>query len=228
MIATIVNTGAVLVGGSIGFLLKRFITKEISKPIFQALGLCIILIGIKGALEIDTILVVIASMVIGVILGEWIDLDKRLNQFGAFLQKKTNLKNETSIATGFVSASLLFCVGAMSIIGPLQSGLTGNHEILFTKSALDFVSSVIFAATLGVGVLLSSGFVLIYQGAITLFAGVIEPFLTTAMITDISCVGSLLIIAIGLNLLDITKIKIANLLPAVFLPVLLHFVIGLF
>lgn len=228
MIATVINAGAVLIGGIIGLGFKKFITKEVSKPIFQALGLCVLFIGIKGSLEVNNVVIVIVSMVLGVIVGEWVDIDKKLNQFGLFLQTKTSLKSELSIANGFVTASLLFCVGAMSIVGPIQSSLLGNHEILFTKSALDFVASVIFSATLGIGVLLASGFVLIYQGLITIFAGWIEPFLTGAMITDISCVGSLLIIAIGLNLLNITTIKVANLLPAIALPILFHFLIGLF
>ena len=126
-----------------------------------------------------------------------------------------------SIAEGFVTASLMFCVGAMTIVGSLQSGLTGDHQMLFTKSMLDFVSSMIFASSLGLGVLFAAGFVLVFQGGITLLAGLAAPFLGDAVIAEMTCVGSVLIIGLGLNMLGLTKLKVMNYLPAIFLPILL-------
>ena len=126
-----------------------------------------------------------------------------------------------SLAEGFVTASLLFCVGAMTIVGALQSGLTGDHQMLFTKSMLDFVSSMIFASSLGAGVLFASAFVLVFQGGITLLAGFVSPFLGEAVIAEMTCAGSVLIIGLGLNLLGLTRLKVMNYIPAIFLPVLL-------
>lgn len=228
MLGTIVNTGVVIIGGIIGLLLKKGLPEKLADTIMKGLGLCTIYIGITGVLKGQNTLVIILSIVLGALIGETIDLDKRLNQFGEFIQNRMNHKfGQSSIAEGFVTSSLLFCVGAMAIVGSLQSGLSGNHEMLYTKSMLDFVAAIIFASSLGVGVIFSAAFVFLYQGTITMLAQWISPFLTDAVIAEMTCVGSLLILGLGFNMLKITKLKIMNYVPAIFLPIILYKLISL-
>lgn len=222
MLGTLVNTVAIIVGGSLGLLFKKGIPSKLTDTIMNGLALCVLYIGFTGALKGENALVIIFSMVIGAVIGECLDLDARVNQLGLWLEKKFKKSDsKTSISEGFVTASLLFCVGAMAIIGALQDGLVGNYDMLLTKSMLDGVSAIVFASTLGVGVILSSAFVFTYQGSISLLAGVLAPFLTDSVINEMTCVGSLLIIALGLNVLKVTHIKIMNLVPAIFIPILL-------
>ncbi len=223
MIGTIVNTVSVIVGGLIGLVIKQGVSKRFSDIVMNGLALCVLYIGISGALKGQNTMVVIFSIVIGAIIGEAIDLDKRVRNLGEFIEGKFKSGDKSvSIAEGFVTASLLFCVGAMTIVGSLQSGLTGNHEMLFTKSILDGVASILFAASLGVGVLFSAAFVFIYQGSITLLAQFISPYLSEIVIAEMTCVGSLLIIGLGLNMLNVTKLKVMNYIPAIFLPILIY------
>ncbi|MGN0558642.1 MAG: DUF554 domain-containing protein [Acutalibacteraceae bacterium] len=221
MIATLVNAAAVIAGGIIGILFKKGIPERISDTVFKGLGLCTLFIGISGSLCGKNVIIVIISIVLGAIIGEGIDLDKRINSLGELIEKRFNKGGgkKVSIAEGFVTSSLLFCVGAMTIVGSLQSGLTGDHSTIFTKSTLDFVAAIIFASTLGIGVLFSAVFVLVYQGAITLFAQWLSPVLSTAVIDEMSCAGYILIIALALNMIGITKLKVMNYVPAVFLPI---------
>ena len=220
MIATLVNAAAVIAGGIIGILFKKGIPERISDTVFKGLGLCTLFIGISGSLCGKNVIIVIISMVLGAIIGEGIDLDSQINSLGELIEKKFNKGGKkVSIAEGFVTSSLLFCVGAMTIVGSLQSGLTGDHSTIFTKSTLDFVAAIIFASTLGIGVLFSAVFVLVYQGAITLFAQWLSPVLSTAVIDEMSCAGYILIIALALNMIGITKLKVMNYVPAVFLPI---------
>lgn len=222
MLGTIVNVITVLVGGSIGLVLKKGIREDISEMVMKGLALCTIYIGISSALQGQNTLVTIISIVLGVILGSLLDLDGKLNRFADGLERKFKKEGEkVSIAEGFITASLVFCVGAMTIVGSLQSGLTGDHTMLFTKSTLDFVSSMIYAASLGIGVLFSSIFVFVFQGGITLAASFIAPFLNDAVIAEMTCAGGLLIIGLGLNLMGVTKLKLMNYLPAIFLPIAL-------
>lgn len=231
MLGTIVNMIAVLCGGTIGLLLGSRIPKKIMDTVMIGLGLCTVYIGISGALQGQNTLITILSLVLGAIIGEAIDIDRWVNHLAAWLEQKLTRKGATSnqgsaskkssLAEGFVTSSLVFCVGAMTILGALQSGLTGDHTTLYTKSLLDLMSSTLFAASLGGGVLLSVGFILIYQGGITLLAQALAPLLSTAVIAEMTCAGSLLIIGLGLNLLNISKFKIMNFLPAIFLPMLL-------
>jgi hypothetical protein len=222
MLGTIVNVVTILVGGSIGLVLKKGIREDISDMVMKGLALCTIYLGISSAMEGENSLITIISIVVGVILGGIFDLDGKLNGFANGLEKKFQKEGEkTSIAEGFVTASLLFCVGAMTIVGSLQSGLTGDHTMLFTKSTLDFVSSMIFASSLGIGVLFSSAFVLVFQGGITLLAQWVSPFLTDTVIAEMTCAGGLLIIGLGLNMLGLTKLKLMNYLPAIFMPIIL-------
>lgn len=222
MTGTIVNTLAIIAGGAFGLLLHKGLPERIAEAVMGGLGLCVLYIGISGCLQGQNTMVVILSMVIGILIGEGIDLDAKLNHLGHMIELKFRQEGQkVSVAEGFVTASLLFCVGAMAIVGSLQSGLTGNHEMLFTKSMLDGVAAVIFASTLGIGVLFSAVFLFLYQGSITLLAGLAAPFLGDAVVAEMACVGSLLIIGLALNMLKITKLKVMNYVPAIFLPIIL-------
>lgn len=222
MLGVIVNTIAVIVGSSVGLLLKKGIPDAMKDVIMKGLGLCTIYIGITGALKGQNPLILILSIVIGAIIGQGIDLDAALNRFAGKLEKRFKKEGEeTSIAEGFVTASLLFCVGAMTIVGSLQAGLSGDNEMLFTKSMLDLISSCIFASALGVGVLFAAGFVFAFQGIIVLLAQYVSPFLGNNVIAEMTCAGSLLIIALGLNIIGVTQFKVMNYLPAIFLPIVI-------
>ncbi len=229
MLGTIVNCIAVIIGGTVGIIIKKGIPERVGNSIMHALALCVMYIGISGALEGQNVLVAILSLAIGTLIGETIDLDKYLNRFANGLENKMKRKDtddgDNLIAKGFVSASLLFCVGAMTVVGSLQSGLTGNHETLFAKSLIDGIAAMVLSSTMGVGVLLSSVFVLVYQGAITLCAGLLEPVLTEVVVNEMTCVGSLLIIGISFNMLGITRLKLMNYIPAIFLPILICYFI---
>ncbi len=219
---TLVNTGTVILGSLIGLLLGKGLPERISRSLMLALGFCTAYIGITGCLSGQNALVIILSLALGTLVGEGADLDKRLNTFGTWIEKKLNRGDKNMpLAEGFVSASLLFCVGAMTIVGSLQSGLTGDHTMLFAKACLDLISSMVFASTMGIGVTLAAGVVFVLQGGIALLASVIAPILSDVVIADMTCVGSILIIGLSLNLLGITKLKIMNFVPAIFLPLLL-------
>lgn len=224
MLGTIVNVIAVLLGGGIGLLLKKGFPQRIADTLMQGAGLVVVYIGISGALQGEKTLVAVVSIFVGAALGSLIDIDKWFNRLGDKAQQLLTRNQDAegnTFAQGFVNASLLFCIGAMAVVGSLQSGLVGDHSTLFAKSIIDGVSSVVFASTMGPGVLLSALAVFLYQGAITVLAQFLAPLLTEAIVAEMTCVGSLLIIAIGLNLLNLTKIKVANFLPAIFLPILL-------
>lgn len=243
---TLFNVLTVLVGSLVGLTVRWILShrpkkKEaedvtpvgarISDAVMKAVGLCTVMIGVSGLFSYHlgaegienriNALIVILSMAIGTVIGELINIQKWLDRFGAWVQGKfKRADGSTSVAEGFVAASLLFCVGAMTVVGSLESGLSGNHQTLYTKSILDLISSTIFSMSMGVGVLFSALFVLVYQGSITLAASALAPILTEATVAHMTCVGSLLILGLGLNLLGITKLKVANLLPSIFLPML--------
>lgn len=224
MLGTIVNTIAILAGSLVGVFLKGGIPKRMDEAIMKALGLSVLFIGISGSLKCSATLLLILSLVIGVIIGELLDIDKALNHLGEKIEakyKKYN-KGENGIAEGFVAASLLFCVGSMAIVGSIQSGLVGNHEILFVKSLLDGITAIIYTSTMGIGVAFSAAAVLIYQGVITLASGFLGSVLVESQITNIGAIGSVLIMVLGLNMLEITKIKVANFLPAIFIPMIYY------
>ncbi len=222
MLGTLVNTAAVVLGGAIGLLLKKGLPKRLSDAAFKALGLCTLFIGISGSLKGQNTLILILSMVAGTLIGEGLDLDKRIGALGSWVEGKFQRKGgDSSIAEGFVTASLLFCVGAMAIVGALQSGLLGNHEMLFTKSLLDFVAAILFASSLGVGVICSAAFVLVYQGSIALLAAWVAPLLSDTVVAEMTCVGSVIIIGLGLNMIGVAKFKVMNFVPAIFFPILL-------
>lgn len=228
-IGTIVNTIAVIAGGIIGLFIKGGLPQRFKNIIMEAIGLSVLIIGSSGALQgiykviegerLDRqfIMTMIFSLVIGGIIGELLGIEAGLEKMGLWLQNKF-AKSEGNFAAGFINASLIFCVGAMAIVGSLEDGLTGNPGTLFAKSILDGISSVVFAATLGAGVVFSAFSVLIYQGVITLLSGLIKPLLTDVVITQMSLVGSVLILGIGISMLGIKKIKVGNMLPAIFIP----------
>ena len=223
MLGTIVNTAAIIVGALIGMLLKKGLSPKRTDTLMKGLGLCTLYLGISGSLKGNNSLILIIAIVFGAIIGEVIDLDEKINRLGDLLEKKFAKNNgAVSIAEGFVTASLLFCVGALAIVGPLQSGLTDNHEILFNKSILDFVAAAIFASTLGFGVVFSAGLVFVYQGVITLLSQWIAPYLTDVMIAEMTCIGSVIIIGLALNMIGITKLRIMNYVPAIFMPLILY------
>ena len=199
MLGVLVNVGTVLIGSLVGLFLKRGIPEKVTEALMIGIGLCTVFIGISGALEGENTLVLILSMAIGTVIGTLLDIDKQLNRLAAYVEARFKQKEgQVTVAEGFVTASLLFCVGAMTIVGSLQAGLTGDCEMLFTKATLDLVSSCVLAASLGIGVLLADIFVLVFQGGIVLLAGLV-----------------------GLNLIGVTKIKVANYLPVIFIPPIL-------
>lgn len=219
MLGTIVNIITVVAGSCIGLFLKRGIREDIADMMLKGLALCSMFIGITSALEGQNVLITIISIVLGVVIGGYLDLDGKLNGFAQGLEKRFKKEGDkVSIAEGFITASLVFCVGAMTIVGSLQSGLIGDHTMLFTKATLDFVSSMIYSSSLGIGVLFSAAFVFVFQGSITLLAQWLAPLLTDAVIAEMTCAGGLLIFGLGLNMLGLTKLKLMNYLPAIFLP----------
>ena len=216
MLAVIVNVAAVLIGSSVGLLCKKGIPQKYTDAILTGIGLCTVYMGISGALQGQNTLVLILAMVLGAITGTAIDIDGKIERLSGTISAKFGGNNEkTSFTEGFVTACLMFCVGSMTIVGSFNAGLNSDYEMLFTKSLLDFISSIVLAASLGYGVLASSVFVLVFQGALVLLAGVLQPLLNAAAIAEIICAGSVVMIALGLNIMGITKIKTANYLPAI-------------
>ncbi len=222
MLGVLANVATVILGSIIGLIFNKGIPDNVAAAMMKCLGFCTVYIGVSGMFQDNShTLIIILSMVIGTLIGILINIDKWLNKGAEFIGSKfKNSKNgEHSIAEGFVSASLLFCVGAMTVVGSLQAGLNGDNSTLYTKAVLDFISSMIFSSTLGFGVILSTFTVVIIQGGIVLLANVIAPLLSDAVIDNMVICGSIMIFALGLNLIGITKTKIANMLPAVFIPI---------
>jgi hypothetical protein len=228
MLGPTVNAIVIVVCALIGCFLVRGIPSRFEEIIKKAIGLSILFIGIKGALDSQRILLLIMSMVLGASLGEFIGIDNLMNRLGLWVEAKLGLKGDTegrSFSKGFVTTSILFCTGSMAIVGSMQSGLLGNHEILFAKSILDGAISIVFGASMGIGVLFSAIPVFLYQSGIVLASMAIKDLLTEDIIREMSSVGSLLVAAIGCNFLGLKEIKIANFIPAIFIP-LVYMLIG--
>lgn len=223
MLGTIVNSLAIIGGSLLGFILKGGIPERVNDTIMKGLALCIMVIGISGAIKSENMILIICSIVIGALIGEFIDIDKGLKKLGDNIEAKLQGKGGR-VSEGFVTASLVYCVGAMAILGSLDSGLKGDYKILFTKAMLDGISAIMFTSTLGIGVALSAISVFIYQGTITLAASALQGILVGTVITELSAVGSLLIMGLAFNMLGLTKIKVANLLPAILIPILYHLI----
>ncbi|NLO97370.1 MAG: DUF554 domain-containing protein [Peptococcaceae bacterium] len=225
MLGTGVNVIAIVAGGLIGTVFGKIIPEKMRSTILQGLGLAIMLIGLQMAIKTGNMLVVIASLVLGAITGELIDIEEKLNRLGKHLETRLSRQRHGRFTKAFVTASLVYCVGAMAIVGALQDGLNGDHSILFAKSALDGITAVIFSASMGIGVIFAALPVLIYQGSISLFAGALQGILSDPVVLEMGAVGGLLILGIGINMLKIKEIKVANLLPGIFIviPVVIMF-----
>lgn len=217
MLGPIVNAVAIVICALLGRFVLKGLSERYEEIVKKAIGLSILYIGISGAMENQRVLILIFSMVIGSALGEWIDIDKGMNALGKWAERKLGF-SDGNFSKGFVSATILFCTGSMAIVGSMNSGLLGNHEMLFAKSILDGVISIVFASSMGMGVAFSAIPVLLYEGAIALGAGFVKGWMTPEIITEMSAVGSLLIAAIGFNFLLAKQIKVANMIPAIFLP----------
>jgi uncharacterized membrane protein YqgA involved in biofilm formation len=222
MFGVIVNVITVIFGSCIGLLFKKGIPEKVSSAAMTGLGACTLYIGISGSLCGENVLILIASVVLGAIVGTLLNIDGAINAFAGKIEARFRKSGENvSLAEGLVSATLLFCVGSMTVTGSIQAGLTGDNSVLITKAMLDLVSSMMLASSLGAGVLLASVSVLVIQGGLVLLAGLLAPLMSAGAVNEMTCAGSLLIIMIGTNLMGITKIKVADFLPAiVFAPVI--------
>ena len=220
MIGTIINTALILIGTALGLLLRRGIPERVRTALMSAMGLATVLIGLKCAMGTSDTLCVILCLAFGGALGSALNLELRLEQFGNWIEKRLGKGQEQgSIAKGFVTATLVYCVGAMAIVGSISSALQGDHSTLIAKGIIDGLTAIVFTSTLGIGVGLSAFSVLIYQGLISILAMWVSPILTPQVITEMSAVGGLLIAAIGLNLIYDKHIPVGNLLPAIFFPI---------
>jgi uncharacterized membrane protein YqgA involved in biofilm formation len=233
MLGVIVNTVAVLFGGFVGLLVNKGLPQRFSGAIMTGIGLCTMFIGISGALQGENPIILVISIVLGAVVGTALRLDERLNSLGEIIEQRfsgtpdtqdtvAECKVKPSIAQGFVTASLLFCVGAMAIVGSINSGLNGDHSVTFTKSTLDLITAAMLAVSLGVGVIFSAASVFVYQGLLVLLAQLLRPLLDNpSMLAEMNCTGSVIIIGLGFNIIGMTDIKVANYLPAiVFTPII--------
>lgn len=223
LLGTIVNGIAIIAGTFLGKVMHR-IPEKVKTLVLQSIGLAVVILGVQMGIKSEQFLIVILSLLFGSIIGEYMDLDGKLNKLGFWIERRMG-STDGGIAKGFVTATLIFAIGAMAIIGALDSGLRGDHQVLFTKSLLDGFTSIVLATTLGVGVLFSAFPVMIYQGTIALFATQIERWIPDqimdAFIIEMTSAGGIMILAIGLNMLEITKIRVANMLPAILVVAIL-------
>ena len=217
---TIINALAIIVGGALGLLFRKGFPERIAQTTLQVLGLFSLLVGVSMALQGQELIMVLISLALGAGLGEWLDIEGRLDRFGHWLEERLNLK-EGSPAKGFIYASLLFCVGSMAIVGSITDGLKGDHSILVTKAMMDGIVSIPFAASMGFGVLGSAVPILLYQGSLTLLASKIQAFFTPAIVRELTSVGGVIVMGIGINILGLQKVRVGNFIPALLLIVLL-------
>lgn len=229
MLAVFVNALTVILGSTLGVLLNKHLKEEYTKTVIACMGICTTVIGITGAIATSNIIIVVVCLVVGTVIGELLKLEQRLDNVGNWLKSKLPQKGNSQFTEGFVSASLLFCIGSMSIMGSFEAGLQGNYDITFAKSAMDGIISVTFAATMGIGVAFSALTIIAYQGGLTLLAGVIAPILSDPVITEMSAVGGVMLIATGMNIMGLAKdrIRVGNMLPALIIPVIWFVVAGL-
>lgn len=229
MIGVIVNVITVIIGSSLGLLFKKGIPEKVSSAAMTGLGACTLYIGITGSMSGENVLILIASIVLGAIVGTLLNIDTGINKFAEGIESKFRKNgSDISLAEGMISATLLFCVGSMTVTGSIQAGLTGDNSILITKATLDLVSSMMLASSLGVGVLLSAVAVFVIQGGLVMLAGLLAPVMSTGAINEMTCAGSLLIIMIGTNLMGLSKIKVADFLPAIIFAPLIYNLLPLF
>lgn len=225
-IGTLINALAIVIGSLIGILLNKNIPEKIKLIVFEGLGLSTILIGIQMAIEVENILAVTFSILIGGVIGEGIDLEHYIETAGQKIKDHIHSHNK-QFTQGFVTASVLFGIGAMAILGPIQEGISGDRTILYTKALLDGFTSIAFAATYGIGVMFAAIPILLYQGGITLLSSPLQEILSESMINQLTATGGILIIGIGLHLLGLKKVKVTNMLPSLFIVVWLSAILEL-
>lgn len=222
-----VNTATVIAGSLAGLLMKKGIPESFAKSVMTAMGLCTLAIGITGVLKGENQLVMVLSVVFGVVIGNVLKIADRFNSLGDKVSRKfTKNKDSPSVSEGFITASLLFCVGAMTIVGSVNAGISGDNKMIYTKAVMDMISACMLSASLGIGVLLSAAFVFLFQGSLVGLAMILGSFLSDSTVNELICTGSVLIMALGFNLTGITKIKAANLLPALILVPLVEFLLS--
>ena len=219
MIGTIVNTTAIIIGAGVGTIIGNKLKERYKNTAMQGLSLAVLLIGFKMALDTSNVSIVIFSLLLGGLIGEFLKIETKLNKIGEWFESR--LKGQGRVAEAFIQCSLIYCVGAMAIMGAVQDGLLNDPSTLYAKSMLDGFTAIAFSSTLGIGVILAAIPVFLYQGSITLLAGLLKPLLTDPVITEMTATGGMLIVAIGINLLDLAKIKVGNLLPAMLVAVIL-------
>lgn len=219
MLGTIVNSLAIVIGGIIGIIFKNIIPDKLSESLLKATGLAVVTVGIRLSLAGENLTLLIMSVIAGTLIGELLDIEGRLDRLGQTVESKIKNK-DSNITAGFISCTLVYCVGSMSIMGAIQSGLTGTHEILFSKALIDGIISISMAVSMGVGVVFSSISVFLYQGLLTILAQFVQSLLSPEVISEMTAVGGTVIMAIGLNFLEIKRVKVGNMLPAIFLPIL--------
>jgi uncharacterized membrane protein YqgA involved in biofilm formation len=224
---TIINAIAIIVGGALGLLFHKGFPERIAQITLQVLGLFTLVVGLGMAIQGQDLIMVLISLALGAALGEWLDIEGRLERFGQWLEERLNLR-EGSPAKGFIYASLLYCVGSMAIVGSITDGLKGDSSILVTKAIMDGIISIPFAASMGYGVLGSAVPILIYQGSLTLLASKIQFFFTPVMVRELTSVGGVIVIGIGINILGLQKVRVGNFIPALILIVLILYFKALF
>ncbi len=223
MIAVFVNMATVLVGSVLGILFRNRLKVELQNALMRALALCTVVIGVSSAIQTKELLCLIICLVLGTVLGELIRIDDGIENAGDTIKARLfrGKVKESRFTEGFVSACILFCIGSMTIVGSLEAGINHNYSIIYAKSTLDFVSSMAFGAAMGLGVTCSALFILVFQGGLTLLSGLLAPVLSTAVVTEMSAVGGVILIGMAVNMLGLgrERIKVSNMLPAIFLPI---------
>lgn len=234
-LGTLINIAAIIAGGLIGLLGGKIIDKRYQDTLMKANGVCVLFVGIGGAVEeMMTVsdgglvssgtMMIVVSFAVGSLLGEWINLEKRMEQFGEWLKKKTGNSREKMFVDGFVTASLTVCIGAMAVVGAIQDGISGDHSTLVLKAVLDMLIVCVMTASMGKGCIFSAIPVGVFQGLITLLARAVQPIMTEAALSNLSLTGSMLIFCVGVNLIWEKKLKVANMLPAIVIAVICAFI----
>ena len=226
MVGVFINGIAAFIGAVLGVVLKKGIPERITTALFSAIALCVCIMGIQGAVKTENILLVLASMTIGTLIGTVLQLEERMHRGGEWLKNTLGASGDSRFVQGFVAVTIIQVVGAMSILGPVQAALLGDYSLLYFKSILDGVASIIFGAIYGMGTLPVCIIIMAYEGLFYVLAHLVSPLMTTDVIRELNAVGSVMILAISLNMLGITKLKVADYLPALFIPIIYYHLIA--
>ncbi len=230
MTGVILNSAAIIVGTAIGLLLKKGLSESLQKLMMSSLGFCVIVMGLADALQMNNVIVILISVLFGGVIGHLLKLEERINSLGDKVgerfKKKSKNDDEVDVSQGFIMSTIIFCVGMMSIMGSIKAGLSGDQSTLYVKSVLDFVSSIIFASTMGFGVGLSAIPVFFYQGLILVFARFLQPIFTDVIIQELSAVGGVVIMMIGFGILELKKMPVADFLPSMLIPIAYYLIMG--